>query len=478
MKTSLKSGTGAILFLLLIAIAAAGPVQAQTRGDSLTVRGGAIFFDRPEFDTVVLVEFPFTLSRNEFEFYRPDTTSGAYFARIFAQVTLFGADGLPLDSANTYFSAAVARLAHARQPDYTLFNSLVLIIPPGDYSAHLTVIDAVSKKEGRFLYKRIIVDPPYKNTLALGGKCLAYDIKYVGNDPSAAGVGVPKNGYEVRVNPLGTYAVTDTVAFFYAELYNLEYQAELPTDYTMSFNVLSRSGEVLRSLGSKTRPKPGRSAVIVETIDIAGWGPGEYLVQVTASEVGKQHEISYEIPLRIIPPVSTAAEVALSLGHDQGGQANMEIQRCLVHYLLIPEERATMERLSEDGQKRFLDQYWQERDSDVSTEIVENRLQMYERYLYANGMFSVEEGHTDGWSTERGRVLMIYGEPDKKEDRQHPADRHPYEIWHYYSLSEGVVFVFVDEDGFGLYRLMHSTADGELSNKNWDAAIKSGYFEE
>ncbi len=478
MKTYLKSGTGTILFLLLTVIVAAGSVLAQTREDSLTVRGGAIFFDRPEFDSVVLVEFPFTLSRNEFEFYRPDTISGTYFARIFAQVTLFGADGQPVDSANTYFSTAVNQLAQALQPDYTLFNSLVLVIPPGDYSVLLTVIDAVSKKEGQFEYKRMIVDPPSKQTLALGGKCLAFDIKYVGDEPAAAGVGVPKNGYEVRVNPLGVFAMTDTVAFFYAELYNLEYQADLPTDYTIRFSALNRSGEVVHSLGSNTRPKPGSSAVVVETIDISGWDPGEYLLQVTASEVGKRHEVSYEIPLRIIPPVATAAEVALSLGHDQGGQADLEIQHRLVHYLLTPEERATLERLSEDGQMRFLDQYWQERDSDISTKIVEDRLQMYERYLYANTMFSIADSLSDGWSTDQGRVIMIYGEPDELEDHQHPVERRPYQVWYYYSISEGVIFVFVDEDGYGQYRLMHSTADGEFFDKDWEEAVKGGYLGE
>jgi GWxTD domain-containing protein len=471
MKVCTSSQLGLILLLGLVLITA-GPIIAQ-RSNDITVRGGAIFFDRPEFDTVTLVEFPFTLNRSQFEFYRPDST-GAYFARIFAQITLYGEDDLPLDSVNTYFSAVVSRLSDAYQPDYTLFNSLVLILRPGVYSAHLTVIDAVSKKEGRFDYDRIIVDSPTLDALAMGGKCLAYDIRYVGNDPAAAGVGVSKNGYEVRTNPLGTYSVSDTVAFFYGEVYNLDYQADQPSDFQLGFAVLDQAGNVVHQLGTETRPKPGSSAVVVESFDIAGWTPGEYLLQVTVSDSSQKDEVKSEVPIRIIAPVTTAAELVANLGHDRGDYPDLEIQLRLVRYLLTPVEEVALKKLTELGQKTFITQYWQEHDSDPETDVIENRLQIYERYLVANERYSIEEGRTDGWSTDRGRILMIYGQPDQLEDRHHPVDRYPYQVWHYYEHDNGAVCVFVDEDGFGLYRMVHSTVEGELFDKYWDAAVRDG----
>ena len=463
-----------LILIQMILLMVAGPIFVQASDDAITVRGGAIFFNRPEFDSVVLVEFPFTLSRHEFEFYRPDTTVDSYFARIFAQITLYGVNGLPLDSANTYFSAIVSDSAEAHRPNYTLFNSLVLVMHPGIYSAHLTIIDAVSKKEGRFFYDRIIVEPSARNALTLTGKCLAYDIRYVGDEPAAAGVGVPKNGYEVRVNPLGTFAVTDTVAFFYAELYNLDYRADQPSDYSLSYAVLDKSGSVVYSLGTRVRPKPGRSVVIVESFNITGWSPGRYLLQVTASDPIKQHDITYEIPILIIAPRSTATEVATSIGQDEMDLLDLETQLHLVRYLLTPDEEATLKRLTKAGQPAFLEQYWQEHDSDPYTEINENRQEMYERYLFANSYFSVGEEVNDGWSTDRGRIFMIYGQCDDLDDQQHPVNRYPYQIWRYYSVGDGAVFVFVDEDGFGLYELVHSNVNSEIFNQDWDEALKTG----
>ena len=43
--------------------------------------------------------------------------------------------------------------------------------------------------------------------------------------------------------------------------------------------------------------------------------------------------------------------------------------------------------------------------------------------------------------------------------------------------QSGVLFVFVDEDGFGVYRLVHSTAVGEIQNlRSYDSiTLESGF---
>jgi len=102
---------------------------------------------------------------------------------------------------------------------------------------------------------------------------------------------------------------------------------------------------------------------------------------------------------------------------------------------------------------------------------------MYERYLYANSFFSVIKSENDGWYTDRGRILMLYGMWDQRDDEAHPTSGHPYQIWWYYSLNGGTVFVFQDDQGLGEYRLVHSSLAGEIFNGEWDNAIKSGMIE-
>ncbi|HEX9615291.1 MAG TPA: GWxTD domain-containing protein, partial [Bacteroidota bacterium] len=78
----------------------------------------------------------------------------------------------------------------------------------------------------------------------------------------------------------------------------------------------------------------------------------------------------------------------------------------------------------------------------------------YHRVEYANKNF----GHyMDGWKTDRGMIYIRFGSPDNVE--RHPFDMNtkPYEIWYYYELERQ--FVFVDETGFGDYRLRYPTTD-------------------
>jgi GWxTD domain-containing protein len=449
---------------------AAGPTD-----QSLTVRGGVIVFNRPDFDTVSLVEFPFALTRDQFDFFRPDTTAGAFFARIFAQVNLYGVDGLPLDSANTYFSAAVADSLEALRPDYSLFNSLVLVARPGIYSARLNVIDVVSKREGECFYEHLNVDPPVKDRLSMGGKCLAYYIAYVGDAPVRV-TGVPKNGYEVRCNPTNVFSTRDTVAFLYGEIYNLKFGHNSGSEFLVNTVVLDDSGKVFRQIGSRAHQKAGTSAVLAESFSIRDWTPGSYVVQTTVTDHEAGQEISQDFPLVIVAPMSLevipTAEVAVD--NDPCDALDLETQKHLIDYLLTPQERSMMNSLVPEGQMKYIKRYWQERDPDVTTETLENRQTMYERYLYANDFFSLDEGRVDGWSTERGRVLMIYGHPDKLEDYVHPTQDYPCQLWWYYSIKDGAVFVFRDTRGFGDYKLVHSNLPGELFNADWDAALKSG----
>jgi hypothetical protein len=213
---------------------------STTDSQPLTIRAGTVVFDRPEFDSLVLVEFPFALNRTEYEFFRPDTASMDYYARIFVQVNIYDSLGAPTDSANTYFSSMVADSAEARRGSYSLFNSLVLAVRPGLYSARLTVIDVVSKREGEFSFESIAVYRPDRDRLVIGGMCLAYQAQYVG-DSAATGAGVPRNGYRVLCNPDAMFSTKDTAVFVYAELYNLDFQKGTPGKFTLSLAALDDS---------------------------------------------------------------------------------------------------------------------------------------------------------------------------------------------------------------------------------------------
>ncbi len=97
--------------------------------------------------------------------------------------------------------------------------------------------------------------------------------------------------------------------------------------------------------------------------------------------------------------------------------------------------------------RRFL-AFWEKRDPTPGTKRNERMEEYYYRVAYANDRY----GHAmEGWKTDRGYVMVRFGEPDYVERHPFSFNAKPYEIWTYYSI--GRRFVFIDETGLGDYRL-------------------------
>jgi hypothetical protein len=78
----------------------------------------------------------------------------------------------------------------------------------------------------------------------------------------------------------------------------------------------------------------------------------------------------------------------------------------------------------------------------------------------------------EGWRTDRGRVYLLYGEPDHVLRVPSECNSKPYQTWYYYGIEKGVEFVFVDRLGNGDYQLVHSTKRGELQDETWQRYLQ------
>ena len=102
-----------------------------------------------------------------------------------------------------------------------------------------------------------------------------------------------------------------------------------------------------------------------------------------------------------------------------------------------------------EKRKRFVD-FWNSKDPSPSTRKNEVMIEYYKRIHYADKHFSTP--YTDGWKTDMGMVYVIFGMPSNIERHPYDMGSKPYEIWDYYDLNRQ--FVFVDDSGFGDYRLI------------------------
>lgn len=99
-----------------------------------------------------------------------------------------------------------------------------------------------------------------------------------------------------------------------------------------------------------------------------------------------------------------------------------------------------------EKERRFIE-FWKNLDPSPNTERNEAFEQYYSRIEYANKVF---RSYTEGWRTDKGMVYIIFGRPINEERYGTMSDGRILERWTY---SNGKQFIFIDNSGFGDFRL-------------------------
>jgi GWxTD domain-containing protein len=174
----------------------------------------------------------------------------------------------------------------------------------------------------------------------------------------------------------------------------------------------------------------------------------------------------------------------------------------LVHFLLTAEGEEAFVRMHPGEQESYLEAFWRERDPTPNTPRNEAREEFLRRVETANRSYA-SNGSVAGMFSDMGRVYIRYGEPGEILRQVVPAgdntlramimelsmtedrplgevhqkglggDMRPYEVWIYEgeiplppdadphlernTRRKRLVFLFVDEQGTGDYRLRYST---------------------
>ena len=134
----------------------------------------------------------------------------------------------------------------------------------------------------------------------------------------------------------------------------------------------------------------------------------------------------------------------------------------LLPVMLSNEEAELYERLDGESRELYYDNYWNARPGEH-----EGFLQRCQTVTSRFGSFNRE-----GWQSDRGRVYLIYGEPDDVESSPFSTTQAPYTIWYYFG-NQQEMFVFADLMGNGDYLQIYSTIDGEVSYSNWQGMLQN-----
>jgi len=431
--------------------------------DSLTLKADYATFYIPS-DSTIYVEFYYSIYRHQLKFIGSEDNDYRY-AGVFVAADVYDGNGEKVDYVSTYFLSQMRDEFEQDRPDVRLFDYLPLGIPPGNYRVELSAIDDVSKITGS---TSLLIDvPDYRKTgFSLSDIEFAYEIRDVADDTAGVNPRLVKEGQLVIPNPTAVYmSGVDSAVFVYSELYGLSEPVAGDSGFLVGYKIKDSTGNIVRDYGGSLYDKPGASAVLSTSLDISDIKAGAYHLLIEAKDI-------------------VAGKTALASKrfwiHDADGQlaeldtADVQLMVDIAWFHLSEAEKVQIGKLTPQGKVNLIRQFWRDRDPNPSDPENQFYDEAVRRFIYANHRFSNSGDNRNGWRTDRGRVYIMYGPYDERDEVILSGKSFPYIKWNYYNLEGGCIFLFVNDFVAGAvdYRLVHSTHPRERYDPQWQLILE------
>ena len=343
----------------------------------------------------------------------------------------------------------------AVRPGLSLYDRLDLAVKPGAYDLELEIHDLNGTHEARVTLP--IAAPDYST-----GETRLSDVQLARSitRPTEAADLWTKNGYRVLPNPSRKYGSAQPVLHCYAEAYGLRPVDEAGEFCTVLYEVVDPEGVSVYRNGPFRIKRAGSSAVLVGEIETQHLPPGYYRLTVSLEDTvtfdctkGPRSSTVF-VRAEDTPPGSQGG-----LSAAESTAAEIELR-----FVATPGEVREFRDLNPVGRALFVEKFWAGKDPDTSTPENEARTELHARISVAQSKFP-EVGRA-GLDTDRGRIYIKHGPPSDITRLTGDRTCMDHEIWSYQKERE-YEFVFFDETGSGVYRLIHSNYPGEVSRPEW-----------
>jgi len=349
---------------------------------------------------------------------------------------------------------------------YTYVAQAGYSLPFGEYLLSVQAVDSLNP-ERRDSMSLVLSIVPFPSVNGLSDLELCSKIQESADKSDS----FYKNAMIVIPNPTLVFGASSTpVLFCYSELYHI-----IPeSTYAVKTKLLDSQDKVVRE-STKNRRYGVKNAAEVSMVNMTSIPSGRYRIQLSLSdgsglELMKSAKNLFVYNSHIAVQAGTLVSAKASeLAGLSGDELSEEFRKAL-YYATGDESRTFSAMTSSDGKREFLSRFWADVESGKGRFDPVTRTDYLRRAVTADDRYRALG--KEGWRTERGRVFMLYGEPDEVERFPSSGENKPYEIWHYFRTEGGVDFVFVDRSLFGEFLLVHSTKRGELRDDDWQRYLK------
>lgn len=386
-------------------------------------------------------------------------------------------DGEVVNSSAWKTETVIADTAELSQPK-DIIDRIAFVVPLGEYNCQMILTDLVDKTNLDSTQWTLKTEQP-ASIPHLSEIQLASSIRRAGDETDSP---FYKNSLIVEPNPTLIFSYDKPVLFFYVEAYNLSPE-KLADGYILNSYLKDGDGTFVQDVKPRAVAKKRVVNPSVEfgMLNVGELKTGSYnlVVEILDAEkkvVTLQQKKFYMLQKEAFQPQGLVVQGATFensiFSIMDSSDVDTEFQ--MVFYILGKEESIIHRELTDlEGKRHFLFNFWQSKFPTMNVNDNPHRNQYFNFKRIADERYTAFK--VPGWMTDRGRVLMVYGEPDDVERYINQPNQHPYEIWFYNRLQGGVRFIFADLEGHKNYRLIHSELDGEVYDPNYKDILQRGY---
>ncbi len=335
------------------------------------------------------------------------------------------------------------------------------LLAPDEYDLYVELLQASGRSD---TWKDLhLIVPQVSDSIGVSGIALGAELSY-----TASASQFTKNGVRFVPNPSLFYGSGMPMLYYYAECYGLEDSLADDSIAITRSVYLAESNQLAKLPSTRKLAIPGNSIVIADGFPAYTLKTGTYVLNLKIEETGKPDRLASKkfyvyrpedlAQGRETPIDNEFAAVVSNRGEDILSTINPDSGIVLMQHVLTKQEMRRARDMDSDGKRNFMIEFWRTHypdDPDAANRHFARVNEANIRYSFLN---------REGWKTDRGRVLIQLGEPDYIDRRYADAAGSDHEIWYYDKLEGGVLFVFVDQAGFGDLDLVHSTKRGEIYN--------------
>lgn len=332
-------------------------------------------------------------------------------------------------------------------------------ITPGDFTIEVLVTDKASGESRRKELKTTV--PQYgRDNIDLS------DIEFgMSVSPANTSGAFIKKQTKVIPDADRIYGGGFSTIYYYLEVYNLA-ATDRQAEYRIIRKILDGSGNVFKAFPEKSLAQRASSVTEIDSLSVADFPFGSYKLQMSVidgitnqiAERSKSFWIYDTASIAALASGGATPELTAAIENLSPAEATREIE--YIQYMTSLSDNRIIDKLKPEGHREFLLSFWRKNDPSGMM-----RYRYLARIKAADERFSTTS--KNGWRTDRGRVLILYGEPSSVDRMSFELGAPDSEVWYYDQVDGGVMFYFTDLKGTGDLQQVYSSKSGEYIDIGW-----------